>query len=68
MDADFTPYELAPIAYASKDNRLWRSLTRDIDFSRPDADEVRLQRAIRLSEGLPRRLTQHGKQHSAARG
>ena len=68
MDPDFTPYALAPIAYASKDNRLWHSLTRDIDFSRPDADEVRLQRAIRLSEGLPRRMMQHGKKHSAARG
>jgi hypothetical protein len=30
-------------------------LTRDIDFSRPDLDEVRLVAAIMKSEGLPRK-------------
>ncbi len=61
LDPDFTPYNLTPITYAMKENRLWRQLTRGIDFSRPDADEVRLQRAVRLSEGLPRRASQLGK-------
>ena len=54
---DFTPYEVAPIRLASKPNRLWRMLTKGIDFSKPDVDEQLLQRAIRLSEGLPRRLS-----------
>jgi len=56
-EPDFTPYAVSPSAFAMKPNRLWRVLTKDIDFSRPDADEELLQRAIRLSEGLPRRLT-----------
>jgi DNA-binding beta-propeller fold protein YncE len=51
---DFTPYQVAPITLATKPNRLWRKLTRRLDFSRPDANEAQLQRAIRLSEGLPR--------------
>jgi hypothetical protein len=36
-------------------NPLWRALTRGIDFTRPDADEVRLHAAIMKSERLPRR-------------
>jgi len=52
---DFTPYTTTPIAFATKPNRLWRKLTEHIDFTRPDADEARLQRAIQLSEGLPRK-------------
>jgi len=52
---DFAPYQVEPITLAMRPNRLWHKLTKGIDFSRPDADEVRLQRAIRLSEGLPRR-------------
>ncbi len=60
-EPDFTPYNVAPITFAMKPNRLWRVLTKGIDFSRPDADEVELQRAIRLSEGLPRRARWSGK-------
>ena len=30
------------------------ALSKDIDFSRPDADEVKLRAAILKSEGLPR--------------
>ena len=56
---DFTPYTTAPITFATKPNRLWRKLTKHIDFSRPDADEAGLQRAIQLSEGLPRKA-KHG--------
>jgi len=56
---DFTPYATAPITFATKPNRLWRKLTRHMDFSRPDANEARLQRAIQLSEGLPRKA-KHG--------
>jgi len=52
---DFTPYQLTAVQYASRKNPLWKKLTRSVDFSQPDADEVKLQRAIRLSEGLPRR-------------
>ena len=60
-EPDFTPYNVTPIAFAMKPNRLWRVLTKGIDFSRPDEDEVELQRAIRLSEGLPRRARRLGK-------
>jgi len=30
-------------------------LTKDIDFSRPDADELKLRQAVAMSEGIPRR-------------
>jgi DNA-binding beta-propeller fold protein YncE len=52
---DFTPYNFVPIQYASKANPKWLALTKDIDFSRPDADELKLRRAILLSEELPRK-------------
>jgi DNA-binding beta-propeller fold protein YncE len=51
---DFTPYRFAPIQYAKKANPIWVAMTRDIDFSRPDADETKLRLAIQRSEGLPR--------------
>ena len=52
---DFTPYTFQSVPFARNANPLWLALTRDIDFSRPDADEVKLQSAIMKSEGLPRR-------------
>ena len=52
---DFTPYTFHSVPFARNANPLWLALTRDIDFSRPDADEVKLQSAIMKSEGLPRR-------------
>jgi hypothetical protein len=52
---DFTPYDMTPITYAARPNPLWRRLTRNIDFTKPDADEAQLHRAIMASEGLPRR-------------
>jgi DNA-binding beta-propeller fold protein YncE len=58
---NFAPYTAAPIAYASNPNPLWRKLTRDLDFSTPDRDEVKLATAIRLSEGLPRKKPAGGK-------
>lgn len=51
---DFTAYNAQPVQFAQRANPLWLALTRDIDFSRPDADEVKLLRAIMKSEGLPR--------------
>jgi len=51
---DFTPYNFTPIQYAMGANATWLALTKDIDFSRPDADEVKLRAAIMKSEGLPR--------------
>jgi len=51
---DFSPYTVQPTQFAKLGNPLWRALTRDIDFSRPDADELKLQAAIMKSEGLPR--------------
>jgi DNA-binding beta-propeller fold protein YncE len=52
---DLRPYDTAPITYAARPNATWRRLTRNIDFTRPDADEAKLHRAIMASEGLPRR-------------
>ncbi len=51
---DFRPYNFQQVQFARLANPLWLALTRGIDFSRPDADEVKLQRAIMASEGLPR--------------
>ena len=51
---DFTPYTMQPVQFAKLVSPLWRVLTRNIDFSRPDMDEVKLQAAIMKSEGLPR--------------
>ena len=47
-------YNVQPIQFAQRVNPLWLALTRTIDFSRPDADELKLQAAIMKSEGLPR--------------
>ena len=55
---DFRPYTLQPIQFARRANDLWLAMTRGLDFSRPDRDEVRLQAAIMKSEGLPRRRTE----------
>ena len=52
---DFTPYSLQSVIYAKGANKTWIELAKDIDFSRPDADEVKLHAAIMKSEGLPRR-------------
>jgi len=51
---DFTSYSYQQVQFAQRVNPLWLALTRDIDFSRPDRDELKLQAAIMKSEGLPR--------------
>jgi DNA-binding beta-propeller fold protein YncE len=51
---DYTPYTATPITFAKRENKTWNAMTRGLDFSRPDSDEVRLRAAILKSEGLPR--------------
>jgi DNA-binding beta-propeller fold protein YncE len=51
---DFRPYRLAPVAYAKRVSPEWIAMSKAIDFSRPDNDEVKLRAAILRSEGLPR--------------
>jgi len=52
---NFKPYKAVEVAFVAQANPLWLALTKDVDFSRPDADEVKLRNAILKSEGLPRR-------------
>lgn len=52
---DFAPYNYQQVLFARQVNPLWPLLTKNIDFSRPDLDEVKLAAAIMKSEGLPRR-------------
>jgi YVTN family beta-propeller protein len=51
---DFRPYTLAPVQYARGANEMWLRMTKDLDFSSPDTDEVMMRTAILASEGLPR--------------
>jgi len=53
---DFSAFSVQPVQFAQRVNPLWLALTRNIDFSRPDTDELKLQAAIMKSEGLPRQL------------
>ena len=48
---DFTPYNFKTIQFVTRVSPEWLALTRHIDFSRPDADEVKLREAIVKSEG-----------------
>ena len=52
---DFTPYNFQhdPVC-AGGANPIWLALSQDVDFSRPDCDEIKLVAAIMKSEGLPR--------------
>jgi hypothetical protein len=52
---DTTPYTFTSIKFDGGANATWLSLTKNIDFSEPDADEIALRRAIQLSEGIPHR-------------
>jgi len=52
---DFTPYHAQTVQFAARVSPLWLALTGDLDFTRPDSNEVALQDAIMKSEGLPRR-------------
>jgi YVTN family beta-propeller protein len=51
---DFRPYTFQQIQFARGANSIWLALSKDVDFSRPDRDELKLARAIMRSEGLPR--------------
>jgi DNA-binding beta-propeller fold protein YncE len=53
---DFTPYHVQPVLFAQRVSPSWLAMTRTIDFSRPDSDEVALRQAVMVSEGLPRRV------------
>ena len=52
---DFQSYDFVQPTYVAPAKTSWKRLTRHIDFSLPDRDEVALRRAIRKSEGLPHR-------------
>jgi len=64
---DFTPYNFTPITYAKGANAIWLTMTKGIDFSGPDRDEVRLRAAIMKSEGLPRRIVRRTSGSSTSR-
>jgi len=51
---DYAPYNFKTIQFASRVSPIWLALARNVDFSHPDADEVKLREAILKSEGLPR--------------
>ncbi len=52
---DFTPYSAVTAQYAKGANKTWVKMTKDLDLSKPDANEVQLREAILKSEGLPRK-------------
>jgi hypothetical protein len=52
---DFRPYDFVQPTCVAQAKPSWKRLTRGIDFSHPDRDEVALRHAIEKSEGLPRR-------------
>jgi DNA-binding beta-propeller fold protein YncE len=56
---DFSPYDFVQPAYVAMANPRWKRLTRHLDFSSPDRNEVALRHAIQRSEGLPRRHRTH---------
>jgi DNA-binding beta-propeller fold protein YncE len=58
---DFAPFSALPVPYAQTANPIWLALSKDIDFGRPDVDEVKLVTAIMKSEGLPRPKTRAAK-------
>lgn len=52
---DFTSNQFTPVQYAKGANKTCLAMTKDIDFRRPDTDEVKLRAAVLKSEGLPRK-------------
>ncbi|MGH9884025.1 MAG: hypothetical protein ACREBE_00745, partial [bacterium] len=69
---DFAPYDAITPRFVAgaRIKKSWKQLTRDIDFARPDRDEIKLALAIRRSEGLPHRrratptaVTSHDARH-----
>jgi DNA-binding beta-propeller fold protein YncE len=53
---NLSPYQYQPIPYAKVAKRSWARLTKELDFSEMDSEEVDMRRAIMLSEGLPRKV------------
>src|SRR5262249_16231956 len=51
---DFTPYEFQTVTFAQGANETWLAMTKDIDFSRPDTDEVKLRAPTMKSTGRAR--------------
>ena len=63
---DFAPYNAQQIQFARGANPIWLALSKTVDFSRPDVDELKLVNAIMKSEGLPRPKTE-SRQDTASR-
>lgn len=55
--ADMTPYQYVTPQFAARAKASWKKLTRNIDFTELDANEVAMRKAILKSEGLPRKNT-----------
>jgi DNA-binding beta-propeller fold protein YncE len=56
---DFVPYNFQAIQFAKDAKKSWYEMTKDVDFKRPDAEEVKLREAIVKSEGLPHPAAAH---------
>jgi hypothetical protein len=52
---NLSPYHFQPVLFPKAAKKSWERLTRNIDFSEMDAEEVDMRRAIMASEGLPRK-------------
>src|SRR4029434_5532640 len=64
---DFTPYSAQQVQFVKGTNPIWLALSREVDFSRPDVDEIKLVKAIMKSEGLPRPKPSPSPQDAAPR-
>lgn len=53
--ADLRPYKFQKILYAKGASKTWVAMTKALDFSEVDAEEVNLRAAIMKSENLPRK-------------
>ncbi len=51
----YTPYKFKTIEYAKGASKVWIEMTKGLNFSTPNADELKLRAAIFKSEGLPRK-------------
>ena len=49
---NYAPYNYVPVNFTAANAAKWAELTAGADFSRPDIDNARLQRAIKISEGI----------------
>ena len=53
--ADLRPYRFQKIQYAKGASKTWIAMTKFLDFTEADAEEVNLRGAIMKSENLPRK-------------